>query len=253
MSESKDLMKIKSIFFILTVIFSACTVDMDMPEEDILTSPFFPIEIGKKNEYQITHFTYSTQNNRVDTNIYFLKEVIQDTYKNGLGENISIIDRFTKQNLSDSSWEYLNSSSVTISQNQAIRTDGNFRFVKLQLPIEKEKEWDGNQFFDDKILIDISGQSIQYYLNWTSKYIGIDEQVDIMGTRYKNVTTVQIADYENRLELRKGIERYAPNIGLIYSEIRVLDTQCFSNCENVSWEEKAEKGEIIIQQILNKS
>ncbi|MEL6865958.1 MAG: hypothetical protein AAFP19_16145, partial [Bacteroidota bacterium] len=66
------------------------------------------------------------------------------------------------------------------------------------------------------------------------------------GMMFDSVATIYQADNENAIELRYSIEKYARNIGLVYREMRILDTQAIVDDP---WEEKAQKGFIIRQQI----
>jgi hypothetical protein len=66
---------------------------------------------------------------------------------------------------------------------------------------------------------------------------------------YNQVAIVSLADSENLIEYRWGREYYAKGIGLIYKELRVLDTQKID--PTTAWEEKAEKGFIVKQRLLS--
>ena len=55
------------------------------------------------------------------------------------------------------------------------------------------------------------------------------------------------------IPIRRGFEQYAPNVGLVYRELAGLDTQCGGNpgdCIDIPWEQKAEKGFIVRQTLL---
>ena len=98
--------------------------------------------------------------------------------------------------------------------------------------------------------IEIGGESIDYFKNWESVIVEDSGNKLIDETMVDNVLIISLADYENRLELRFGQEVYAEDIGLIYRELRILDSQCFNDCDNISWDEKAEKGHIFIQKAI---
>ena len=96
----------------------------------------------------------------------------------------------------------------------------------------------------------IGDAELDYFKNWNSRITGYNESVSINDQQFDVVHSVNLVDHENRLEVRFGEEKYGQGIGLIYKKLVILDTQCFDNCENVSWEEKADKGHIYIQEIL---
>ena len=41
------------------------------------------------------------------------------------------------------------------------------------------------------------------------------------------------------------------NVGLIFKEMKILDTQCIIDCEGQPWEQKAEKGFILRMEIIS--
>jgi hypothetical protein len=227
-----------------------CNDDEGISTEKEVTSKFFPLTLGLSNEYAITEITYADNGQKKDTLQYFSKDEIASISNNEQGQKIYIIDRFKRLN-QNSTWQYDKSQRATIIENQVIVTNGALQFVKLQLPIEVGREWNGNQYFDDNIVVKIAGQSISFYKNWKSKYISLDQSMDINGRLYSDVLSIQLADHENRLEKRYGKEIYASDIGLIYREMIILDTQCFDDCQSTPWEGKAQKGQIFRQEYIN--
>jgi hypothetical protein len=68
------------------------------------------------------------------------------------------------------------------------------------------------------------------------------------------VLTVRHADNENLIERRFVEERYARTVGLVEKTVMILDTQCggnLSNCIDLSWEQKAEKGFMLKMTVNN--
>lgn len=238
--------------FVLIIIIGCQEDDPTAAKNEILESIYFPLNEGLSNEYIITKYIIVDNGASVDTSIYYLREVIVDEFVDFSNITTKIIDQYERATL-NAPWVYKKSVNSTISENQAQRSDGNFKFVKLQLPIDLDKEWNPNQYFDTEIDLLVGGQNIEYYKNWTAKYISQEESLEVNNVVYQNIVTVEIANHENRLELRRGIERYAENIGLIYRKIEVFDTQCFDDCSEIPWLEKAEKGEMIVQEILNQN
>lgn len=246
----------KEFRFILWTLLSVAIITISCNEKEELisayeeSSEYFPTTIGHANEYLVTEITYLDNGQKIDTLKYFLKDEFVSSYFDNQGQEFHIIDRY-KRFQNNSEWQYDQSQRATIFDNQAIISEGALQFVKLQLPVNTGREWNGNQYFDDNIMVNIAGQTIAYYKNWQSKYLAFDPSMDISGRRYSDVLTVQIADHENKLEKRFGQELYAAGIGLIYKELIILDTQCFDDCPSIRWEEKAQKGQIFIQQYIN--
>ena len=79
----------------------------------------------------------------------------------------------------------------------------------------------------------------------------------VEGKSYTDAYVVRVANLENNIQLRYGTEVYAPEKGLIYQEIQVMDTQCayccngdLAFCNTLPWVEKAEKGVILKKRLL---
>lgn len=228
------------------VLAVSCTKDTPAPFGVEKSSIYFPLEIGHTDFYQVREIIYSDHGQKIDTLDYYLQEATVDKYTDDNGVERSIVDRF-KRSTSDESWDYISSQSKYMSNNEAIVIEGSLPFIKLQLPVKQNFAWNGNQYFDDQISIPLAGESIAYYKNWQSKYLELDELIEINGKSFTNALIIQLADHENKLERRYGREIYVPDIGLVYRELIILDTQCFDACSSQNWEQKAEKGHIIRQ------
>ena len=235
---------------ILSVFILSCSEELETGSSGtVLASPYFPIEIGHKTKYLVTEITYFENSGIIDTAHYELEERIVDTYIDDADQQLAVIDRFTKLS-SESNWTFQSSWLAHIQNNQAIRTEDNRRFIKLKLPLTQNEMWDGNSLFDDSAPIVIGDSPINYYKNWESRIVKMDEEVEILEALFSDVLTIELVDYENKLELREGMEMYAPGIGLIYKELRILDTQCFDHCDNIPWHSKAHKGHIYVQELV---
>ncbi len=70
----------------------------------------------------------------------------------------------------------------------------------------------------------------------------------ISGTPFPQVATIRQANMENFIELRFAREKYARGTGLIERELQILDTQQIT--DTIPWEEKAEKGFILYQRLI---
>ncbi len=225
--------------------------DNDSDEISVFGSNhFFPLELDSYIDYDVRELVFRSEGQIRDTFSYQLREQISDSYTDDLGEKISLIDRSTRTNEGEA-WVYQNTSQAYISDNLIIRIDDNIPFVKMELPTKSGQEWDGNQLFDPTGELIIGGESIDYFKEWNYKILSDNSTISIDNESYSSVLEVSLADHENKVEIRKAKEYYAPNIGLIKKTLFIVDTQCFTNCNNVSWEEKGEKGHIYIQEMIN--
>jgi hypothetical protein len=111
-------------------------------------------------------------------------------------------------------------------------------------PPLKNKRWDGLGNFNAQGYIEtIRDEPIAPFLHW-SKFIiaGNRDSLEIDAIRYKDLIKVVQVDFENALERRLSVSWYAANIGLVYSEKWILDTQ---KINQDPWEIKAQKGYIV--------
>lgn len=234
----------------LILISVSCTQeDTHSALTPITSSIYFPLDEGLEIEYEVLEIVYRNQGLIRDTSSYLLKEVTAGSFNNPSGDIVSIIDRYIKSNESES-WSYKSSWQALIANNKAIRIEENRSYIKLQFPLNVHDSWDGNDLFDASSPIQIGGTTIDYYKNWTSKIVDFTS-FTINEQSYDQSYVVSLADHENRLELRKGTEVYAPSLGMIYRELQILDTQCFDECNGLDWAEKAQSGHIFIQRIRN--
>ena len=239
------------LFFSLIAILTQCTSDdiLKGPKEGI-TSQYFPLDDRHTVTFQVTEIFISDEGFVRDTLSYLLRETISGSFFNELDEEIFIVDRFIK-GPGDEEFRFDENWTAQISDFGAIRKEDNKTFIKLKLPPEQDMEWDANALFDDSATIDINGDEIDYFKNWKSEVKELEKEILIGNQLYTNTVDISLADYENILEKRYGREIYASGTGLIFKEVIVLDTQCFNDCSDLTFEEKANVGHIYRQEILN--
>jgi len=229
----------------------ACTgEDATGPSEIIESTAFFPLDDGHTIDYEVDELIFREEGQVVDTLSYQLREEVVDNFKDETGSTVYIIDRSTRNNTM-ASWIYDRSWQAMITNNRAIRIEDNTRFIKLRLPITENDTWDGNALFDHTAPVDIGGEAMDYYKNWQSVLTQSNFSITLNDVSYDNVYEVTLADHENGIEIRKATELYADGIGLIFRSLRIMDTQCFDNCRDTPWEQKAERGHIYTQTIIN--
>ncbi len=240
-------------FLLLSIILICISCGDDVftgSAHNITESVHYPLITGHTVEYEVFNVTYYNEGRHIDTSEFQIREVNRETLLDGSGKTVHLIDRFVREN-ENSDWLYQETFSRSLSDNEAVLTEGNRRQVKLIFPAVKGEEWDANKYFDTQVKTVVGSEEIDYFKQWISRYDEVNTSVEINGRRFDQVHTVSLADYENKLELRYGKEFYAAGIGLIYRELWILDTQCFTGCEDIPWESKAERGHIWIQKILH--
>ena len=105
---------------------------------------------------------------------------------------------------------------------------------------------------ESKILV--KGESLELFTGWdNSEIINIGGFYSIGSFNFDKSLEIVHADYDDKIDYRFYEEVYAEDIGLVYRKLYVMYTQCCGNladCEEKSWEEKAEEGFYLIQKII---
>ncbi len=236
--------------FVLFLLFFSCKSENVTEEFPIdYGYEYFPLEIGKYKDYQVDSILYDTTGMGVltrDSRIY-VREMIMDTLTDNLGRTQYRIERFEKKNLADQ-WEIKDVWTAVRTETQAERIEENLRFIKMVFPLERGAIFNGNAFIDEYSIISVEGEPLEVFKGWESEIDEVGEATAIGNELYEEVTTIIQANSENAIELRSSFEQYANGIGLVYKEQRILDSQ---NTSPIPWEDKAQKGYILTQILID--
>ncbi|MEM7105463.1 MAG: hypothetical protein AAF502_20165 [Bacteroidota bacterium] len=205
---------------------------------------YFPQETGKFIIYEADSVIYDQSGNStvIDTISFQVLERFMESFEDNSGQTVYRIERYERPTENDS-WRPKDVWTSQINDLKAERVEENLRFIKLIFPAGPETDpWNGNVFLDETTVIPIAGESVVVFKNWLYEYVSKDEPYDINGMSFDSTLNVLQANEENLIELRYSQEIYAKGVGLIYKEMKILDTQCISLCEGQAWEQKAEKG-----------
>lgn len=245
--------KMKQILFLLilgaSTLFISCEEESIAPEPVDLQADFFPLSVGNTWIYKSDSIVYNKQLNTSDTLQGFVREVITDAFELSDGSTNYVIERSFKR-LQEHSWNNTDIYSASLIDNKATRNEENLRFVKLLLPPAAGQEWDGNQFFDEATLVNVNGEFIEVFKNWSSQITSIGASVTVNGVEYNNTIEVLLVDTENSIEKRFAKEVYAKGVGLIQKEMIIIDSQDVDSGLPIT--ERPEKG-FTLQQTLIES
>ena len=176
---------------------------------------YYPVEIGKFVEYNVTEIFHDDVVGIHDTSIYQLKEVLESTFIDNEGRESYRMGRY-KRDSSHHTWSLSDFWVVTLTNERLEKVEENQRFIRLTFPVKESEKWDGNALNQDK--------TADY------EYLTSDEEMVVGGFNFPKTTTVRHVDF------RPGVlfheyeqEIYAENVGLtqIYSkiiEINLFDT-----------------------------
>ncbi len=249
----KDFLKMRFITLVVFVylLFASCTDGEQILEKVNLDFgyDYFPLEVGDYLIYEVDSVIYDPQGNfvAVDTNTIQVREEIVAALESENGQTFYRIERSERDSVA-MNWELTNVFSAYQTEQEAVRQEENLRFIKLVFPLETDKLWNANANFDENTNVSIAGETLKMFQNWQTTVEDISPSVTIEGTEFEDVVTISLVNNENLIEYRFGKEQYAKNIGLIYRELWVLDTQNIA--DTLSWTEKAEKGFILKQRLI---
>jgi len=246
---------------VFTIIFLACgeRQTTDIAPIDTSQHAYFPLKIGKFVVYQVDSIVYDFDaggNTVQDSSRTFSREIVADTLRDSSGELQYIIERYEQTVLSQP-WVFKNAITSSQTATQAIRTEDNWRFLKLVFPMDRRSEWDGNIWIDESREIEIAGERMRPFTNWAYKVDSIDVQAIVGQFSFDSTLLVTEADDVNVIERRFSRVRYAKYIGVVWREQWILDSQYCNqvppptDCETRPWTQKAEKGYILRQTILS--
>jgi len=255
-------------FFVLTMLFVFVACQREIEEFWTPSYDYYPLVTGKYKVYQIDSIVYDEYNCEVDTVSYQIKEVTGDTARDGEDDLYYRVERFYRKD-SASTWTMVGVWTEKIEDYQVQRVENNQRLIPLVFPVKENQRWDGIVYIRRDTLVPIRGGSIDMFKDWDEFVL---EEVDapyinpLTNVIYNETALILQVDKENNIERRYSLERYAKNIGLVYKEMRILDSQCRTNgqgeitCEGVGniadclflpWTAKAEKGFILKQTLID--
>jgi len=177
----------------------------------------------------------------IDTITQFLRRVVLGTVDNLEGNKSWVIGmmRYEWGNQDEPVTAIL--TTGTIKGNTFQTVENNHQITNLVFPPSLNKRWDGLSFFNsDDFILDVRNEPLRVYKDWPDfRIIQVGETLTVGDREIHDVITVLHVDSENAIERRYSLEKYAPDLGIVYKEQIILDTQ---NITNDPWEEKAERG-----------
>ena len=203
-----------------------------MPDEG---HGYMQLEVGKYIEYQVDSMIYDpTGDSTVTKTQWFLRDIIVDTLHDNIGELLYKTERFVRKDSLDN-WQIQKVYTQSIQGNQGIVTEDNLRFVKLAFPIRQFNTWDPLVHIDKELIITVAGETLQPFLNnvWRSRIQSANELDTIGGFVFDEVLYLREADTdgESSIDLRISYEKYARDVGLVFRERWILDTdKCQEDC-----------------------
>ncbi len=219
---------------------------------------YFPLKIGKYIDYQVDSIVYdfgAGGSTVIDSSTTFVRELVADTLRDQTGQLLYTLERYERP-AADQPWQLRHIGTAARTGSQAILTENNLRYLKLIFPMDRRSEWNGNVWIDVDREIEIAGERLRPFTNWQYEVDSIDIAAQIGTFAFDSTLLVTEADDINIIERRLSRVRYAKNIGLVWREQWILDSQYCNqsipppDCETRPWELKAERGYILRQVVI---
>lgn len=220
---------------------------------------YFPLQVGSYQVYQVDSVIFDPVVGGISQENISLqvKEVVVDTFRDETNMLLYKTERYERPDESHE-WEIKSVFAKGTDEDQAVYLAENLRFIKFIFPPKLYKNWNGNVHFDEFLKVEVAGEPVQIFKTWEYEMTEVAQPLVQEPYEFDEVTTVINANSENIIEYRYVVEKYARGIGLVYREMKILDTQCefccnldINACENTPWEEKAEAGFILTQRLID--
>ncbi len=247
----KLLVQLFSVALFISVIFISCGDDVTLNLDDFDDgSQYHPVGLEKFWTYRVDSVTVTNAGSAISSSTSFLRETLISSFINPNGDTTYVLDRAFSSS-ADGPFTSTDRWTLEKTNDRLIRVEENLQFVNLLFPIQVGATWNGN-LFDDQIISSVSQQQIRIYRDWDYTVLSAFDQATVEGVTYENVVTVQQAEFETALELRRSIAEYAPNVGLIRREMEIFDTQCIdAACQAQPWLDKAMAGFQLTQVLID--
>lgn len=187
---------------IISFLFVACeNINSNLPPPQDGGKFFYP-NIGQSVVYDVEDTQYELTG-KFTVKTYQLKESIASIFKDLEGKEALRIERYRRENDSQK-WTI---DSVFIAKKEidkALKTENNVTYVKIIFPIKEGVKWNGNAYNslgNDIYELKKANQSFQ-----------------TNGQKFDNTFSVIQQNDSTLVDLKRRIEVYAENIGMIYQE-----------------------------------
>jgi hypothetical protein len=185
----------------------SCSTDEAVPAASV--KDYFPLKIGASHIYSVEE-TVTQQISGESKSAYELKTVVSDSIPESDGEFTYVIQRY-RRNDTQSPWTNLSTWSARVSRFQAIVSEENTGYLKIEAPMVEGKEWNGNLpniLDEDKYSLIEVGKSYS-----TSSTNSFPSTITVLQNDNKDLIVFQ----------DKRSEIYAQGVGLVYREILQLE------------------------------
>ena len=237
------------LFLFVLALFTACEKESLPASEFSKQKEYYPLVPGKYIDFQYDSIVYDENGTAKYAYSGFIREKIDTLLKDSESEKQYRLIKYWRKDSTDL-WLITDVETITVTDNQLIRTEENLPFIRLVFPPEKNKRWNGNALFDENIIVKFAGESIRMFQGWEYKITDKDYTASIGQADLDSLVRVEeVNDAESIFSLRYSSQVYAKGIGPVKREMKIYDTQ--RPQPGKAWEEYAEKGFSLVQTMIS--
>lgn len=165
--------------------------------ETITTSHqgYFPLRIGKTLVYDVDTVFYhelTTNNVKIDTVRWQVQEVFVDTFKDITGLLNYRIERSERPRDRTEPFVVKKIFTAALSDNGALRTEDNLKFIKMPYFVSEKTIWDGNIYCDQSLIIEVKTQRMGLFSKkWDYEVMSLGKAEKIGFKDFTNVLTIR--------------------------------------------------------------
>jgi len=197
----------------------ACEPETIAPSSTQLGFSYFPIEVGSFREYTVQDISYGLLN-EPDTQRYFLREVVADSFPGQGREIVYRLERFSRFS-SDQAWVLDSVWTARVNTQRAVVVENNIPLVKLVFPFTNALVWDGNA---------LNSRSVDRYELQTTPETLSEEIESSLDTLLNQSITVVQSDVSSLVSDSIFLETYVDNVGLFYKKSVSMDYCAEEDC-----------------------
>lgn len=193
----------------IALLLAGCSKDEAVPVD--LGTGYFPTRVGHWVEYAVDSSWIDEDNNIQGSIAYPLRELIESDFSDPEGRPAQRLLREVKDSIGnwgpkDVWWQVRNGL-------RAERAEENLRLIKLVFPVRASQTWNTNAFNTETPL--------------ELTYEEVDVPWSVNGLSFDSTCLVRTTYVNNLVDTVRYFERYAKNVGLVYRQLDVSNTQYY--------------------------
>lgn len=205
-------MVLRRFIFIITVFGClACESETVEPSSARSGTEYFPLLVGNFREYAVQNIAY-TVSNPPDTQRYFLREVVTDSFPGQNGEFIYRLERLIRPSTL-LEWQLDSVWTARANSRRAILVENNIPVVKLVFPFSNSLQWNGNALN--------AKPADTYELQSTAETL-LEEIHSPLDTLLNESVTVVQSNMTSLVNDSVFLETYVKRVGLFYKKSRAI-------------------------------